>query len=226
MGEAGILFANIGINELEKAYLKKDYSAIHLMVERLRADGLYIHINPLQEVFQPEGDLLKISPIVLIQDFLNSADYHVAIKEVGQGMGPKSLLELFKLPLAAVDFSAFGGTNFAKLELLRNDPDKLKTYLSLAHVGHTAEEMVEICNMLFLENKHGIKTSRIIISGGVKDFLDGYFLIKKSTIPAFYAQGAAFLKYALDDYDILSAHIKAQIEGLKIAYAYLHLKQE
>ena len=225
MGESGVLFANIGINEIEKAFEKKDYSPIHRMLEKLRADGLYIHVNPLQEVFQPEGDLLKTSPIVLIQDFLDSADYPVAVKEVGQGMGPRSLLELLKLPLAAVDFSAFGGTNFAKLELLRNDEDKLRKYQSLAHVGHTAEEMVDLCNQIFELNHSEIKTSQIIISGGINDFLEGYFLLKKAKFPSFYAQGSAFLKHAMSDYEVLSEYIQSQIEGLKIAYAYLHLKK-
>ena len=44
----------------------------------------------------------------------------VIVKEVGQGMGPESLKRLLSLPLCAVEFAAYGGTNFSKLELLRN----------------------------------------------------------------------------------------------------------
>lgn len=46
------------------------------------------------------------------------------MKEVGQGMGPKSMEALLNLPLEAIEFGAYGGTNFALLELMRDHPEK------------------------------------------------------------------------------------------------------
>ena len=73
----------------------------------------------MQEWFQPEGDILSMSPIDTIQRFMDQFSLPLIIKEVGQGMGPESLKRLLQLPLPAIEFAAFGGTNFARVELLR-----------------------------------------------------------------------------------------------------------
>ena len=46
------LWANLGIGQIEKALANNSISAIDDMVDRLQADGLIVHINPLQEFFQ------------------------------------------------------------------------------------------------------------------------------------------------------------------------------
>ncbi|NTV84971.1 MAG: isopentenyl-diphosphate delta-isomerase, partial [Bacteroidales bacterium] len=48
-------YANLGIAQLEEMVLKDDISPVNRLIERLRADGLIIHVNPLQEWLQPEG---------------------------------------------------------------------------------------------------------------------------------------------------------------------------
>ena len=65
---------------------------------------------------------------------------------------------------------------------------------------------------------------QIIISGGIKDFLDGYYLINKVNCNAIYGQASGFLKHAQGDYETLYQHVERQIEGLKLAQAYLTLK--
>jgi isopentenyl-diphosphate delta-isomerase len=64
----------------------------------------------------------------------------------------------------------------------------------------------------------------LIISGGIQDFLDGYYLIKKSTIPAVYGQASGFLKHARGDYKDLQTFVAAQIHGLELATSFLHLR--
>ena len=61
----------------------------------------------------------------------------------------------------------------------------------------------------------------MIISGGVKDSLDGYYLIGNSNLPAIYGQAANFLKQALIDLDTLEKYVDAQLQNLAMAYAYL-----
>ena len=48
-----LLFANLGAVQLNKGY---DAAACARLVEMLRADALVLHLNPLQEALQPEGD--------------------------------------------------------------------------------------------------------------------------------------------------------------------------
>jgi isopentenyl-diphosphate delta-isomerase len=127
------------------------------------------------------------------------------------------------MPLAAIDFAAHGGTNFAMLELLRANPIELSVLEPLTKIGHSAEEMVEISNKI-LESNHKIQVKELIISGGVSTFLDGYYLTQKSKIPAIYGQASGFLKHSLGEYNDLKKYVETQIKGLKIASAFLKIK--
>lgn len=224
MGDGLPFYANLGVAQLEPMILAEDISpAVHL-VERLKADGLIIHVNPLQEWLQPEGDVFTMAPLEVVKYFVAHFPYPIIVKEVGQGMGPESLEELLRLPLQAVEFAAHGGTNFALLELLRADAFRMEMYESLTKVGHNAFEMVDFTNAIAASLGNQLQTKELIISGGLKDFLDGYYLIKKSTIPAVYGQASSFLKHATGDYETLRAFVDAQVKGLDLAYAYLKLK--
>ena len=115
-------FANLGIAQLEKLFLKNHQTQIIELLKSLRVDGLVIHVNPLQEWYQEEGDRFQFSPIETIKktvDLCKSFDFKMIVKEVGQGMGPQSLKALSMLPIDAIELAGFGGTNFAKLEQLR-----------------------------------------------------------------------------------------------------------
>lgn len=217
-------FANLGVAQLESLILNKRLSQINALVDKLKADGIIIHVNPLQEWLQPEGDHFKLSSLQVVEEVLNAVDFPIIVKEVGQGMGYHSLKALFQLPLAAIDFAAHGGTNFAMLELLRADESSRELYTPLAHVGHTAEEMVEFTNKIVDELGDNRKCNFVIISGGIKTFLDGYYLINKIKIPAIYGMASPFLKHAMGEYQPLKSFVELQLEGLKIANAMLRIR--
>ncbi|RMG80710.1 MAG: type 2 isopentenyl-diphosphate Delta-isomerase, partial [Bacteroidetes bacterium] len=215
------LFANLGIAQLEQLSGQNDWRRVRELLDKLSADGLIIHVNPLQEWLQPEGDRFQKPPLETIQECLEKLDCPLIVKEVGQGMGYRSLRALFELPLAAVDFAANGGTNFARLELLRSDPEKQAIYASLAHVGHSAEEMVDMTNEIVAALGAGLRCREVIISGGIRSFLDGYYLTEKLSLRAVYGQASGFLKYARQDYDTLYNYVKTQMDGLALARAFL-----
>lgn len=223
MGSELPLYANLGICQLEELIRKNELSKISNLVAKLKADGIIIHVNPMQEWLQPEGDLILRSPIESIKDLLKYADYPVIVKEVGQGFGPDSLNQLMQLPLQAIEFGAFGGTNFAKIEMMRNPDNQIQLYDPLTKIGHTADQMLEWTNAIVESNKN-IKCKELIISGGIHSFIDGYFLTEKSKLPAIYGQASELLKYAKDSYSDLQSYIQSQVKGLKIAKAFLRLK--
>ncbi len=223
IGQDAPLYANLGIAQIEKAVLGKNMDPIEKMIDRTQVDGLIIHVNPVQEWLQPEGDRLKERPIDMIQEFLSLVNFPVVVKEVGQGMGPESLKKLAKLPLQAIDFAAFGGTNFAKLELLRGKTEDLDLLEPLSYIGNTAEEMLDIINDL-IDQEEPIQVKELIISGGIKTFLDGFYFIRKSKLPAVYGQASSFLNHARGDYKNLHDFVTKQVKGLEMAYTYLQLK--
>lgn len=212
------LFANLGIAQVEECVSLGQTALIHEMVKRVEADGLIIHINPLQEWFQPEGDRFKFSPLDTIKKFLEDVQYKVIVKEVGQGMGPRSLKALLELPIAGIELGSYGGTNFTLLEEMRTKADATRT--DFIHVGHTAGEMIDFLNALPTRNKE------IIISGGIKTMLDGFALKEKLKAPSVIGMASAFLKPALNDYQTLREFFLKQREALLTAKSLLELKEE
>lgn len=223
MGNDAPLYANLGIAQLEKMIASHSSHKISEMVHLLRADGIIIHINPLQEAFQPEGDLLKRPPIETLQAFLESTSLRVIVKEVGQGMGPESLRLLLNLPIQAIEFGALGGTNFTKLELARQTDNTRNVYNLFGNIGHTAAQMTQMANNI-VENQDHIQRREIIISGGITDVLDGWHLMKSSTLPAVIGMGSAFLKHAMNDYDSLKLYVEQLQKSIALANAYLKIR--
>lgn len=224
MGPDLPLFANLGVAQVEQLLERNETERIGQLLHTLRADGLIVHINPLQEAMQPEGDRFRRSPLDTLRALLQTVDFPVIAKEVGQGFGPASMRRLLELPLAAIEFAAAGGTNFSKLELLRSDPNKQRVFERLAHVGHSAAEMLGYANACVDTLNERLRTSHIILSGGVRDFLDGYYLLRKSRLPAVYGQASGFLQHARGGYAELRAFVEAQVRGLELAYAFLQVK--
>jgi isopentenyl-diphosphate delta-isomerase len=225
IGEEVPFYANLGIVQIDKALRNKTVDRISEMVYKLQADGLIIHVNPLQELLQPEGEVLRRPPLELIAEFIEQVSFRVIVKEVGQGMGPASLARLMALPLEAIEFAAFGGTNFAKLELQRSSSAVQQMLEPLSFVGNDAGNMLESVNRI-ADGKKKIAVNQFIISGGITSFLDGYYMIRKSRIPAVYGQASMFLRYAREDYDTLREFTINQIRGLEIATAYLTIRED
>lgn len=217
------LWANLGIAQVEELVELNRIDKAADLVKRLRADGLIIHVNPMQEWFQPEGDILAKAPLETVSRFLDRFPHPVIVKEVGQGMGPESLRQLFQLPLQAIEFGAFGGTNFARLELLRDEKGSEAMYEPLSRIGEDAFDMIGYVNDLVADGSAVCR--EVIISGGIRDFLDGYYLIRKSKLPALYGMASTFLKHARGEYEDLREFVHSQIKGLEMAYTYLTLRE-
>jgi isopentenyl-diphosphate delta-isomerase len=223
LGDEVPFFANVGIAQIERILQLNQGKKLTDLVSKLDADGLIVHVNPLQEWLQPEGDRIQQSPLITIQQLLNEANYPIIVKEVGQGFGPHSMGELLKLPILALDFAANGGTNFSKLELIRNE--KLQDfYADVVSLGHSADEMVDFLNDTVEKLGNDRKCNNVIISGGVKNFLDGYYYTSKADLHAIYGQAAPFLKYANDSQEALDEFAKFQIDGLLMAQRLLRVK--
>lgn len=219
------LYANLGIAQIGELLDANKESLILNLVKKLEADGLIIHINPLQEWLQPEGDIYYESPLTLIRKVIDlDNDLKIIIKEVGQGMGPRSLKALYELPIQAVDFAAGGGTNFSKLELHRASENQRDRYTGLAQVGHSANEMVDLANSLWKLHGEKFQCQETIISGGVKDYMHGFYLTEKLECKSIYGQASGFLKHAMEDYESLQEYVEAQIRGLQMAHQFLTVR--
>ena len=218
------LYANLGIAQVESLLDQDREDDIAMLLDRLQADGLIIHINPLQEWLQPEGDILQNPPIETLSRLLERFSFPVVVKEVGQGMGPESIAAILKLPVKAFELAAHGGTNFSKLELIRSSGLQQEVYDPVSKVGHAVGEMVTWINQLVEDENNEVLCREFIISGGVRDFLDGYYWMNKLQASAVYGQASGFLKYAAISQEALDAYIESQVRGLQLAHTYLKVK--
>jgi isopentenyl-diphosphate Delta-isomerase len=225
IGDEYPLYANLGICQVEKAVLENRIDQITGMIDTLKADGLIIHINPIQEWLQPEGDRLTLPPLETIKAFLSGTNIKVIVKEVGQGFGPESIRELLRLPVEAIELAAFGGTNFAMVELERSDPIRRVLLEPLSRVGNDAGNIIDEINDFTVSHGDEVKCRSVIVSGGIRNFLDGYYFINKCRIKSVYGQASSLLRYAGEDYENLRQFIRLQIEGLKLANAYLKIRK-
>ena len=221
IGDEHALFANLGIAQIEE-WLPDKFHLITEILKKTEADGLIVHLNPLQEWLQPEGDRYHTSPLLTLTRLMEKCEYPVIVKEVGQGMGPESLFALMRLPLAAIEISAFGGTNFSLLENLRQTEDGLVDH-SLDLIGHDATEMVDFINEI-LNKELNLPVDQFILSGGVKNYLDGYYLNQRCHAKSIYGQASALLKYASVSYELLERYLENQIRSYAMARNLLKIK--
>ena len=179
-------------------------------MEELDTDGLFIHINVLQEWLQPEGDTIQRPPVETLTEFLQEAPYPVLVKEVGQGFGPRSLAALLQMPLAGIELGAFGGTNFSRLELGRHSNGLIREMRKdFGRVGHNAEEMVALINRL-IQNPEN-KTNTFIISGGIRSILQAWRLHQICRGNSVIGRANVYLQPAARSYDELKNVIQEEI---------------
>lgn len=220
IGEGLPYFANFGVAQIQQEMEKDGLERMFALLRGLGVNGIVVHVNPLQEWFQMGGDFFCRAPLDTIKDFLEVAPLPVIVKEVGHGMGPRSLQALMELPLLAIEFGAFGGTNFSTLERERAEQ---KQRDPLCFVGHSAEEMVEFVNVISASSSE-FSCRRFIISGGVQNFLQAHQLISRCPHQAIVGMAVNFLRPAMLGESELFEYIEQFNRGLSMAREFIEVK--
>jgi isopentenyl-diphosphate delta-isomerase len=108
-----VLFANLGAVQLNYGVRVDD---ARRLVDELRASGLYLHLNPLQEALQRDGDTNFRSLAPKIAALCASLSVPVIAKSVGSGIAPSTAARLIECGVAAIDVAGAGGTSWALVE--------------------------------------------------------------------------------------------------------------
>lgn len=111
-----LLFANLGAIQFNYGVTARDCIKL---VSAIGADGLVLHLNPLQEALQPEGDTNFSSLSLKIKNLIEQLPFPVIVKEVGHGINADVAARLESLGILAIDIAGAGGTSFAKVEATR-----------------------------------------------------------------------------------------------------------
>ncbi len=198
------LCGNIGGYQLTKYPFEK----IETMINAIEANALCIHLNPLQEIVQPEGDRDWRGVLAAIEKTCNKLDVPVIAKEVGAGINADVCKELEAAGVSAIDVSGTGGTSWAGIEVHRKGAEAGKLYWNWGVPTATA----------LIEAAKAVKVP-LIASGGVRN---GLHVAKAIRLGATLAGGASpFLKAQKLGGIGGSASVKKEIEKweteLKIA---------
>lgn len=109
-----LLVGNIGLAQLSDAVIPKIAAALN----RIGANALAVHTNPLQEAMQDNGDTDFSGSLQRLRRLAEELPYPILLKEVGHGIGAAAAERLRDLPIAAVDVAGAGGTSWARVEQL------------------------------------------------------------------------------------------------------------
>jgi isopentenyl-diphosphate Delta-isomerase len=123
------LMANIGAAQLTKGLTTQEIKRI---LEMIQADALVIHLNPLQELIQPEGEPKYKGVLDQISHLVRSFDnVPIIVKEVGSGISREVAISLEMAGISAINVAGSGGTSWAAVEKLRAETVKhnLKMHL-------------------------------------------------------------------------------------------------
>lgn len=111
------VLANIGAPEIANKPAIKD---LLFLCELVGASGLIIHLNPLQELLQPEGNTRFSGVLNGIEYVVKELGLPVIVKEVGAGINADVARRLLSVGARYIDVAGAGGTSWAGVELLRN----------------------------------------------------------------------------------------------------------
>ena len=158
-----LLIGNIGLSQLSKATVPD----LVRVLDRVGADALAVHTNPLQEAIQRDGDTDFSGSISRLRDIAGSLGYPVLLKEVGHGLGAAAVGELLRLPgelpVAAIDVAGAGGTSWSRVEqFVRYGGLR---FPELADWGvPTAQALIEV--------RRALPDLPLVASGGIRTGMD------------------------------------------------------
>jgi isopentenyl-diphosphate delta-isomerase len=108
-----LLFANLGAVQLNKGFGIDEWRRA---VEVVGADALYLHLNPLQEAVQPEGDTCFKGLADRIGDIVDKLEVPVFVKEIGCGISRPDAELLLSRGVKYLDVAGSGGTSWSRIE--------------------------------------------------------------------------------------------------------------
>jgi isopentenyl-diphosphate delta-isomerase len=158
-----LLIGNLGAVQLNHGV---GAAELERLVAEVGCDALALHLNPLQEAVQPEGQTDFAGLLDKLRRVAPQVGVPVLLKEVGAGISETTARKIRDLPVAGVETAGVGGTSWSKIESLRTaDPAQRGTGELFARWGIPTAESVAICRQLLPDRV-------VIASGGIRNGIE------------------------------------------------------
>ena len=155
-----LLLGNIGVVQARDTETPK----LRELIDRIGADALCVHMNPAQEVVQPEGDRDFRGGLQTMSRLASELGKPVVAKETGCGISPRTARRLNEAGVRHIDVSGAGGTSWVAVEMKRARGTKRGLGELLREWG------VPTAPSVAFARRAGLQT--VIATGGVETGLD------------------------------------------------------
>jgi isopentenyl-diphosphate delta-isomerase len=179
------------------------------LVDATGANGLYLHLNPLQEALQRNGDTNFRNLEKRITALCEALPVPVIAKSVGSGISPSTAVRLANCGVTAIDVAGAGGTSWALVEGRRaDDPSRERVAEAFADWGYPTPQATAAIRAV-------LPRIALVASGGVRD---GVQIAKAIALGASLAGLALpFLRAAETSEAAVATLIDELITALRIA---------
>lgn len=159
------MLANIGGVQFVNGYGPEEAKKALDMIE---ADAIAIHLNPLQEIIQPEGQTNFQGVLTKIGEATRELEKPIIVKETGAGIAAEEAKKLEDVGVEGIDVSGAGGTSWAAVEFYRTKKHRKNSQHGLGDVLWdwgipTAASIIEVSQTVEIP---------IIASGGIRSGVD------------------------------------------------------
>jgi isopentenyl-diphosphate delta-isomerase len=155
-----LLMANLGAVQLNYGYGPGE---CRRAVEMIEADALILHLNPLQEALQPEGNTRFAGLLSKIETVCRALEVPVIVKEVGWGFSEQVARQLAGAGVAMIDVAGAGGSSWSQVEMYRAQAEGQRQ-VAAAFAGWgipTAESLLMV--------RRGAPGLPVVASGGIRN---------------------------------------------------------
>lgn len=200
------ILANIGAAQLTRGF---GIDEARRAVEMIGADALIVHLNPLQEACQPEGDRSWWGTGAALEALIRKLDLPVVVKETGAGISATTARRLINMGAIAIDVAGAGGANWGLIEGERaTDPGDKAHALAFADWGIPTPEAIAAIRLACPE-------ATIIGSGGIRNGVDVAKAVRLGADVV--GQAAGVLEAATLSTEAVIAHFQIMIRQLRTA---------
>ncbi len=170
------IIGNIGAAEVARL---KDVSPVLRLSDMIKADAFAVHLNPLQELLQPEGSPEFAGVLRGIELLVNNLRLPIIVKEIGAGISANVARRLLGAGVSIIDVAGAGGTSWAGVEILRRNKQPSGKRASKVSAAEdfsaqfwdwgipTVDALRQVCS---LKDRH--PSLKVISSGGIHNGLD------------------------------------------------------
>lgn len=200
------LLANLGAAQL----LQPDgLELAQRAVDALEANGLIIHLNPLQEAVQPGGDRQWFGVLAQIAKVASTLQVPVIVKEVGAGLSATVASLLVEAGVQVIDVAGAGGTSWAAVEAERAGTEaEQEIAMAFADWGIPTATCVRSV-------RAALPDVALIASGGIRNGLDAAKAIRLGA--DLVGQAAGALPAATQSTEAVIEHFDILLRQLRIA---------